>query len=317
MCPSVLESFCRVAAEAMLNGIPVVGSDLAPIRALLGDDEAGLLFPVGDTHRAAEAIARLVADGGRTALGAAGGGGRRPTTRRASVASCSLYGVADHSSAVNGDADNDVAAAVTVAERPTPRPNAPHHAREADATAVHPPTHLLDRGRPGRDRRKPDSALVAELGEESACDSLETVEVGLHVGPPRTRTWTTAARRAACRGLARTWPAHWSRRSKNCSMSGSARSRNRHRSATGSPGRTRGAVGAAVATRAEPRLPRDRPRRRRRQSIARATGSRRWPAMAIADSATSRPSRMMCTNRPSGNIARSAGMRCTYGILSP
>ena len=142
MCPSVLESFCRVAAEAMLNGIPVVGSDLAPIRALLGDDEAGLLFPVGDTHRAAEAIARLVADGGlrpASARRAAAGGALQPGERPSPAAR--FYGVADHSSAVNGDADNDVAAAVTVAERPTPRPNAPHHAREADATAVHPPTH--------------------------------------------------------------------------------------------------------------------------------------------------------------------------------
>ena len=73
VCPSVLESFCRVAAEAMLNGIPVVGSDLEPIRALLGDDEAGLLFPVGDTQRAAAAIARLVSDEGlRARLGEAG-----------------------------------------------------------------------------------------------------------------------------------------------------------------------------------------------------------------------------------------------------
>jgi glycosyltransferase involved in cell wall biosynthesis len=73
VCPSELESFCRVAAEAMLNGIPVVGSDLAPIRALLGDDEAGLLFPVGDTERAAAAIARLVGDDGlRARLGDAG-----------------------------------------------------------------------------------------------------------------------------------------------------------------------------------------------------------------------------------------------------
>ena len=32
VCPSELESFCRVAAEAMLNGIPVVGSDLEPHR---------------------------------------------------------------------------------------------------------------------------------------------------------------------------------------------------------------------------------------------------------------------------------------------
>ena len=40
-----------MAAEAMLNGIPVVGSDIPPIRDLLGDGEAGLLFAVGDTGR--------------------------------------------------------------------------------------------------------------------------------------------------------------------------------------------------------------------------------------------------------------------------
>ena len=62
VCPSVLESFCRVAAEAMLNGIPVAGSDLGPVRALLGDDEAGLLFPVGDLDAGADAIARLARD---------------------------------------------------------------------------------------------------------------------------------------------------------------------------------------------------------------------------------------------------------------
>ncbi len=73
VCPSVLDSFCRVAAEAMLNGIPVAGSDLPPIRDLLGDDEAGLLFPVGDTEAAAAAIGRLVRDDGlRSRLGAAG-----------------------------------------------------------------------------------------------------------------------------------------------------------------------------------------------------------------------------------------------------
>lgn len=58
-CPSRAESFCRVAAEAMLNGIPVVASDIEPLRALLGDDEAGFLFPVGDTAAAAAAIRRL------------------------------------------------------------------------------------------------------------------------------------------------------------------------------------------------------------------------------------------------------------------
>jgi phosphatidylinositol alpha-mannosyltransferase len=64
VCPSVQESFCRVAAEAMLNGIPVVGSDLEPVRALLGDGDAGLLFPVGDVAAGAEAIVRLARDPG-------------------------------------------------------------------------------------------------------------------------------------------------------------------------------------------------------------------------------------------------------------
>jgi glycosyltransferase involved in cell wall biosynthesis len=73
VCPSVLDSFCRVAAEAMLNGIPVVGSDLPPIRELLGADEAGVIFPVGDTDAAAAAIIRLVGDEDlRERLGAAG-----------------------------------------------------------------------------------------------------------------------------------------------------------------------------------------------------------------------------------------------------
>jgi glycosyltransferase involved in cell wall biosynthesis len=62
VCPSELESFCRVAAEAMLNGIPVVGTDLEPVRALLGDDEAGILFPVGDVDAAAKAVVRLATD---------------------------------------------------------------------------------------------------------------------------------------------------------------------------------------------------------------------------------------------------------------
>jgi glycosyltransferase involved in cell wall biosynthesis len=62
ICPSELESFCRVAAEAMLNGIPVVGSDLEPVRALLGDDEAGIVFPVGDVDAATKAIVRLATD---------------------------------------------------------------------------------------------------------------------------------------------------------------------------------------------------------------------------------------------------------------
>jgi glycosyltransferase involved in cell wall biosynthesis len=73
VCPSVRESFCRVAAEAMLNGLPVVGTDLDPVRDLLGDDEAGLVVPVGQPAAAAAAVTRLVADADlRARLGEAG-----------------------------------------------------------------------------------------------------------------------------------------------------------------------------------------------------------------------------------------------------
>lgn len=59
--PTRSESFCRIAAEAMVNSIPVVASDLPPIRSLLGDNEdAGLLFPAGDVDRAIQCLSRLV-----------------------------------------------------------------------------------------------------------------------------------------------------------------------------------------------------------------------------------------------------------------
>ena len=73
LCPSRAESFCRVAAEAMMNGIPVVGSDIDPLKALLGDDEAGLIFPSGNAAAATASLRRLVEDPAlRTSLGAAG-----------------------------------------------------------------------------------------------------------------------------------------------------------------------------------------------------------------------------------------------------
>ncbi len=72
-CPSRAESFCRVAAEAMMNGIPVVGSDIDPLKALLGDDEAGLIFPSADVPAAVAALRRLVDDPAlRTSLGETG-----------------------------------------------------------------------------------------------------------------------------------------------------------------------------------------------------------------------------------------------------
>jgi glycosyltransferase involved in cell wall biosynthesis len=61
-CPSREESFGRVAAEAMLNGLPVVATDIPALRRLLGDEEAGLLFPAEDAATAATQIRRLVDD---------------------------------------------------------------------------------------------------------------------------------------------------------------------------------------------------------------------------------------------------------------
>jgi phosphatidyl-myo-inositol alpha-mannosyltransferase len=62
LCPSRAESFGRIAAEAMMNGLPVVASDLPTYRVLVGDTGAGLLFPVDDVAAAAEALTRLADD---------------------------------------------------------------------------------------------------------------------------------------------------------------------------------------------------------------------------------------------------------------
>lgn len=71
--PSLLESFGRVVSEAMINGIPVVASDLPPVREQVGDEEAGLLFPPDDATAAVAALRRVVADPGlRERLGRRG-----------------------------------------------------------------------------------------------------------------------------------------------------------------------------------------------------------------------------------------------------
>ncbi len=62
LCPSRSESFGRIAAEAMMNGLPVVASDIPAYRELIGEPGAGLLFPVDDVEAAAAAIARLADD---------------------------------------------------------------------------------------------------------------------------------------------------------------------------------------------------------------------------------------------------------------
>jgi len=56
---SRMESFSRVVAEAGLNSLPVVATDIAVHRALIGDNAAGVLFPVGDLDSAARAIRQL------------------------------------------------------------------------------------------------------------------------------------------------------------------------------------------------------------------------------------------------------------------
>jgi glycosyltransferase involved in cell wall biosynthesis len=73
VCPSLHESFGRVVAEAMANGIPLVASDLPPLRRLVGDDEAGILVPPGDVAATAAAIRELANDSERRArMGQAG-----------------------------------------------------------------------------------------------------------------------------------------------------------------------------------------------------------------------------------------------------
>ena len=71
--PSRQESFCRVAAEAMANRIPVIATGLSPIRNLLGDDEAGILVDKDDVQGFAAALDRLVPDAElRRTMGEAG-----------------------------------------------------------------------------------------------------------------------------------------------------------------------------------------------------------------------------------------------------
>jgi glycosyltransferase involved in cell wall biosynthesis len=62
LCPSRQESFGRVAAEAMLNGVPVVASDIPAHRDLVGHEDGGLLYAPDDDAAAARAIVRLADD---------------------------------------------------------------------------------------------------------------------------------------------------------------------------------------------------------------------------------------------------------------
>jgi phosphatidylinositol alpha-mannosyltransferase len=96
--PSRDESFSMVTVEAMANGIPVVASDLEPIRQLLlggGLPPAGVVFPVGDPAAAGEAIASLIANPKRRMAMSDAGRTRAKELDARSVASrfLALYGV--------------------------------------------------------------------------------------------------------------------------------------------------------------------------------------------------------------------------------
>jgi len=58
---SLLEGGANVVSEAVVSGIPVIGTDIPCLRGLLGDDYPGL-FPVGDTVRLAELLYRAEVD---------------------------------------------------------------------------------------------------------------------------------------------------------------------------------------------------------------------------------------------------------------
>ena len=71
--PSRQESFGRVAAEAMMNGLPLVAFDIPALREVIGDDEGGLLVPVDDGQAFNDAVRRLIEDPAlRTRLGETG-----------------------------------------------------------------------------------------------------------------------------------------------------------------------------------------------------------------------------------------------------
>lgn len=94
VCPSRVESYGLVAAESMLNQLPVVAADLPSLREVLGD--AGVFFDQGDVAVAGAHLRRLVHDPGlRADLGRRGRERAARTTGVAHVVEqlASLYGL--------------------------------------------------------------------------------------------------------------------------------------------------------------------------------------------------------------------------------
>lgn len=60
--PSRFEVFCYAAAEAMLQGMPLIASDTGGIPEVVGDPENAILVPPGDVDALASALRRVIAD---------------------------------------------------------------------------------------------------------------------------------------------------------------------------------------------------------------------------------------------------------------
>jgi glycosyltransferase involved in cell wall biosynthesis len=78
--PSLHEGAAGAAIEAMALGLPVVASDLAPLRDVMEDGASGLLVPVASPDALAETIARVLED--RSLAGTLGTRGREIFERR-------------------------------------------------------------------------------------------------------------------------------------------------------------------------------------------------------------------------------------------
>ena len=61
-CSSGTETSCLAVSEGMSAGVPCAVSDYGGNRAMIGDSEAGCLFPVGDAEALAECMLRIATD---------------------------------------------------------------------------------------------------------------------------------------------------------------------------------------------------------------------------------------------------------------
>ena len=305
-------SFCRVAAEAMLNGIPVVGSDLPPIRALLGDDEAGLLVPGrrrrsrGDGDRSPGRTTQLCGNASVRR------GGRRAAAYDPGRSAGRLLGCTGSRSRRWGAHRRPRRPR---ARRTIPGQAAPEPGEPSSAPRPMPPTV---RGREGR-REWCCVRSRARRGGRPATASKRATSSRRMSRPPRARSPTTAARRAE-RGGGWLGPSPGCRRATfEEAQHRPVRRRDRgsgRGSATCSDGSCDESLVAQLVVslrRRAPDRPSDPPYHSRRASRSPASSAsslvRGWPS----PTARRRDRRGRCArSEPPGTCSPSAGMRSTY-----